>query len=173
VTTCPDIKELRRFIQRVAVDLRSSHEVVKAPQFIQAFHDRYGRAVTQEQLIYCLDQVVWAAGRAALKTVEAETRKWSDPAQLPLPLSMQDLKIPLSLPIERNGERLCVTTIHGKLKDGRDYIRSLQGNIQACMVKLTEFGRMWRDVEPLLEANPDWTIGDALEELCRQERDAA
>lgn len=173
MTKCADVKELRRLINRLAVDLRSSNEVVSAPQFVQAFHERYDDAVTQEQLVYCLDQVVWAAGRSALKTVEDEARKRSDPAQLPLPMSMQDLKIPLSLPVERDGERLCVTTLHARLRDGRDYIRSLQGNIQACMVKLTEFGAMWRHVEPILEANPEWTIGMALEFLRDQERSAA
>jgi hypothetical protein len=169
VTKCPDVKELRRLISRLAIELRSTHEEVKGPQFVRAFHERYDAIVTQEQLVYCLDQVVWAAGRSALKTVGDEAAARSDPAQLPLPMSMQSLKIPLSLPIERDGERVCVTT----LRDGRDYIRSLQGNIQACMVKLTEFGAMWRHVEPLLEANPEWTIGMALEFLRDQERSAA
>lgn len=173
MTKCPDVKELRRLISRLAIELRSTHEEVKGPQFIRAFHERYDGIVTHEQLVYCLDQVVWAAGRAALKNVEDEAVARSDPAQLPLPMSMQNLKIPLSLPIERDGERVCVTTLHGRLRDGRDYIRSLQGNIQACMVKLTEWGTMWREVEPLLEANPEWTIGMALEFLRDQERSAA
>lgn len=173
MTKCPDIKELHRLISRLAIDLRSTNEIVRGPQFVRAFHERYDDAVTQEQLVYCLDKIVWKAGRSALKTVEDEARKRSDPAQLPLPMSMADLEIPLSLPIVRDGERICVTTIHGRLHDGRDYIKSLQGNIKNCMEKLTEFGAMWRHVEPILEDNPEWTIGMALEFLRDQERSAA
>lgn len=173
MTKCPDIKEFRRLVSRLAIDLRSELEIVTGPQFVRAFHERYDAIVTHEQLVYCLDQVVWTAGRAALKTVESEQQDRRDPAQLPLPMSMADLKIPLSLPIERGGERICVTTLHGRLQDGRDYIRSLQANIQACIEKLTEWGTMWREVEPLLEANPEWTIGMALEFLRDQERSAA
>lgn len=169
---CPDVKDLRRLIRDVAVELRSQRVEISRNDFIDALHAKYDDALTYEQIVFGFDEFVWDEGRSAMKKVEGAARRGAD--QLPLPLTMAGLDIPMALPIDRpDGGRTVVVTMHATLDDCEAYVTSIESNINACMKRLTEFMVMLKHVRPLMEANPGWTVGDALQRLCDQERSAA
>jgi hypothetical protein len=170
---CPDVKNLRRLIKQVAFDVRSVSTEFDRETFLRALHDRHGGDFTYEQIVYGFDEFAWEEGRHAAKSLERRTGK-RDPSQLTLPMGLQDLDIPGVLPIDRpDGKRTCVVTVHATLEDCDAYVASIEGNINACMKRMTEFLAMMRSVRPVMEANLGMTVGQALQFLCDQERDVA
>lgn len=170
---CPDVKDLRRLIKDTAVEVRSRGLEFDRTAFIDALHARYGDVLTYEQIVYGFDEFAWEEGRHYAKVLERQSGR-RDPAQLPLPMDLMELDIPAVLPIDRpNGKRVCVVTMNATLADCDAYVASIEGNINACIKRMTEFLAMLKAVRPLMEANPGWTVGHALQHLCDQERSAA
>jgi hypothetical protein len=167
------VKDLTRILRNIAVELRATSAEVTREDYLRRLRERLVD-VTPEQQIYGFEQFAWATGRHALKDIQTEAERRSDPAQLVLPMSMAGLKIPLSLPIDRpDGRRVCVTTHAATLEDCDLYDRSLGDNIRSCTVRRLHFGDMMREVRPVLLANPGWNVGMALDFLRGQERGAA
>jgi hypothetical protein len=162
-----------RLIKDTAVEVRASNREFDKPIFIDELHRRYDDALTYEQIVYGFDEFAWEEGRQFSKDINTAARK-RDPAQLPLPMNLMELDIPAVLPIDRpDGKRVCVVTLHATLEDCDAYVKSIEGNINACIRKLTQFLQMLKAVRPIMEANPGWTVGMALQWLVDQERGAA
>lgn len=170
---CPDVKELTRQIERVALDVRASTREFDKEIFLKALHERCGALFTHEQLVYCLEEYAWSVGLDATKSAVKRAGK-RDPAQLPLPMDLADLDIPLVLPIVRaNGKRVCVVTMHATLEDCDAYVKGIEGNINACIKRLTEFLALLKVVRPIMLAHPGMTVGQAMQKLLDQEKSAA
>jgi hypothetical protein len=170
---CPDVKDMTRLIKRLAVDMRSKSIEVRQADFLERFRAECAALLTPEQVAFTTDQYAWKIARAALKDVEDEAERETDPAQLPLPGFLSHLKIPLSLPIDRGGERICVTTIFATLQDCDDYDAGLTANIDSCTTRRGDFREMMWVARPVMLANPRWTLGDALAWLGAEEKAAA
>jgi hypothetical protein len=169
----PDVKDLRRLINDTAIEVRAMSREFDKGAFITALHAKHGDAFTHEQIVYGFDEYAWEEGRHYAKLLEKKAGK-RDPAQLPLPMDMAGLDIPGVLPIDRpGGKRTCVVTMHATLADCDAYVASIEGNINACMKRMTEFLAMVKVVRPIMEANPTMTVGMALQWLCDREQGAA
>jgi hypothetical protein len=108
---CPDVKDLRRMVQHLGVELRVSQPSVPKAEFLLALHERFDDQITVEQQRYCVDKWSWPIARKAMQDVAAEAEELSEPRQLMLPLSMGHIKIPRALPIMVKGVPETVTAV--------------------------------------------------------------
>lgn len=168
----PDIKDLRRLIRRLGIELRSSMDRVTPQEFIVALHERYDDLLTPEQIRYGFDQFAWASGRNAMKTVEAEAEDMIEGRQLVLPMSLSHVKVPKALPIDVRGEAVTVTAVTCNIEEGDLYTDSLRGNAEACFKNLTEWLSVWVPARKVMETNPGWDFGTACQYLADHEGDA-
>lgn len=168
----PDIKDLRRLIRRLGIELRSSQDRVTPQDFIVALHERYDGLLTPEQIRYGFDQHAWAVGRQAMKTVEAEAENMVEARQLNLPMSLSHVKVPKALPIEVRGEAVTVTAVSCNIEEGDLYTESLRGNAEACFKSLTEWLSVWEPAKKVMQANPGWDFGTACQYLADHEGEA-
>jgi hypothetical protein len=51
--TFPNIKELKREVRHLGVEMRSSQPEVRKPEFLVALHERLGSIMTPEVLQFC------------------------------------------------------------------------------------------------------------------------
>jgi hypothetical protein len=105
------VKDLRRMVVRLGVELRSSLPSVPKAEFLLALHERFDDQITVEQQRYCVDKWSWPIARKAMQDVAAEAEELSEPRQLMLPLSMGHIKIPRALPIMVKGVPETVTAV--------------------------------------------------------------
>ena len=108
---CPDVKDLKRMVVRLGVEMRSTMPTVPKAEFLLALYERFDDQITPEQQRYCLDQWSWPVARKAMQTVEAETEGMVKERQLMLPMSMKHIKVPRALPIVIKGVPETVTAV--------------------------------------------------------------
>lgn len=167
-----DTAPLREAIRETAARMMAEGEGDQS-KFVRLFQDAHGDLFA-EYVEYMGAQYLADEGRKAIKSISKAMLKTIGSSQLDLPMSMEDLEIPTALVVPSgNGRTRWVPRDLATLDDGQAYIKVLQQNVDACFAALTDFLAFWKQVRPLLEANPDWRVGDAIRFLADSERDAA
>lgn len=140
--------------------------VTSSSQFVSRFRQEHGDLLV-EYMDYFADRFLADSGRAKLKNVHKLAELRNSPEQYFLPLGdlFEDLSIPAALPVKRGEAHVIVPTMEATIEDGDKYILALQENINACIARVTEFSRFWKDIRPVLEVHPDWDVGMALKSL--------
>jgi hypothetical protein len=165
------VKDLRRMVQRLGVEMRSSQASVPKAEFLVALHERYGDRITLEQQRYCVDEWAWPKARKAMQRLEAQAEGLVEKRQLMLPMKMGHIKVPRALPIVINGVPETVTAVYANIEQGDAYTASLMGNSIACIRKLTTWQSAWEPARKVMVEHIDegWDFGRALEHIADQE----
>jgi hypothetical protein len=165
------VKDLRRMVVRLGVELRSSLPSVPKAEFLLALHERFDNQITVEQQRYCVDEWSWPIARKAMKDVAAEAEGLIEDRQFMLPMSMAHIRVPRALPIIIKGKPTTVTAPFAKIPQGDAYTDSLQGNSVACINKLTDWLSVWEPARKVMveHIDQDWDFGRALEHIAEQE----
>jgi hypothetical protein len=137
--------------------------------FLKAFKEQHGATLAVDDLWFGFDQWLVAEGCKALKRVGKDARDITGGRQMVLPMNLAELDIQSSVQIKRGWVPLWAT----QDEDLDEYTAVLQANVNACIVKLTNWLQFVKVVRPVLRANPGWNTGDALRWLADQERGAA
>jgi hypothetical protein len=166
---CPDVKDLKRMVQRLGVEMRASQPKVPKAEFLLALHERFDDQITLEQQRYCVDQWSWPIARKAMQTLDAEAEGLVEDRQLMLPMSMKHIKVPKALPIVVKGAPETVTSVFANITQGDAYTDSLQSNSKACINRLTNWLSVWVPARKEMVIHPGWDFGRALEYLGEQE----
>lgn len=165
-----DTSEIREAVRETAVELYN--EGITGPShFLHRFEQNHEGMLSQDVLEYGCGQWIIELGRKASKRVGKEAEAING-HQLILPISMSDLDIPDTLQVPRDGTPAWVAIWDAGIEDGDAYEKVLEGNVNACIARLTDFVEFWKTVRPILEENPDWKVGDAIKWLRDQEREA-
>lgn len=168
---CPDVKDLRRLLCRLAVELREAQPEVTKEEYLLALHERYGALITIEQRQYALDEYGWSVARKAMKDLDAAEAGIVEDRQLVLPGSLRHVKVPRALPIELNGAQKTVSATYAGIPEGDAYTESLKGNANACFGKLTDWLEVWTPARKVMVDHPGWDFGRALEYLAKKEEE--
>jgi hypothetical protein len=165
------VKDLKRMVQRLGVELRSSRPKVPKADFLLALHERCDALITPEQMRYCLDQWSWPIGRKAMQDIEAAAEGLTEDRQLMLPMSLSHIRIPKALPIVMNGVPETVTAVFANIEQGDAYTDSLKRNSLACINRLTHWQSVWEPARKVMVEfrHLGWDFGRALEYLAEQE----
>jgi hypothetical protein len=171
IRTFPNIKELKRKVRRLGVEMRSSQPEVRKPEFLVALHERLGDIMTPEVLHFCAGEYSWPIAQRAMKDLEAEAEGLVEDRQMVLPGSWAHIPVPKALPIKINGVEKTVTAVYAGIPEGDAYTDSLQGNAEACFKKLTAWLEVWTPARKVIVEHPSFDFGRALEYLGEQEGD--
>lgn len=166
---CPDVKDLKRIIRHLGVEMRSSQPIVEKPEYLLALHERYGDQLTPEQFGYALGEYAWPLARKAMQDVEAADEGLFEDRQMVLPMSLARVKVPKALPIVVNGVPKTVTAVFADIPQGDAYTESLKGNSQACINKLIDWLSVWEPARKVMVEHPGFDFGDALQFLADHE----
>jgi hypothetical protein len=166
---CPDVKDLKRIIRHLGVEMRSSQPIVQKQEFLLALHERYGDQLTPEQFGYALGEYAWPVARKAMQDIEAADEGLFEDRQMVLPIRLAHVKVPKALPIVMDGVPQTVTSVYAGIPEGDAYTVSLQGNSQACINKLIDWLSVWEPARKVMVENPGFDFGDATAFLADQE----
>ncbi len=166
-----DTGALHSAIKQLAATMLSEGETTPGG-FVRRFRAEHPELVA-EYNDFLVDQQLAHEGRDAIKNVRKAAYLAAGSRQLDLPLNMARLHVPTSLQITREGAPIWVPTMDAGLEDGRAYRDVLWTNVKACQQHYADFEEFWGQVEPLLEANPGWRVGDALDFLREEAASAA
>jgi hypothetical protein len=168
---CPDVKDLRRKVQRLGVELRTSQPRVPKAEFLVALHERLDDQITPEQQRFCLDEWSWPIARKAMQDIEAEAEGLVEDRQLMLPMSMAHLKVPKALPIVIKGVPETVTAVFATIEQGDAYTDRLKNNSIACINSLTTWQSAWEPARKVMveHRHLNWDFGRALQHIADQE----
>ncbi len=166
-----DTSALHSAIKQLAATMLSEGETTPG-SFVRRFRSDH-RDLVAEYTDFLVDQQLADEGRKAIKDVRRAAQAAVGSPQLDLPMSMAPLHVPTSLQITRDGAPVWVPTVDAGIEDGRAYLEVLWANVKACQQHYTDFEEFWRQVEPLLKANPGWRVGDALDFLREEAASAA
>ncbi len=161
-----DTSALHSAIKQTAAAMLSEGETTPG-SFVRRFRSDH-RDLVAEYTDFLVDQQLADEGRKAIKDIRRAAQTATGSRQLVLPMSMAPLHVPTSLQITRDGAPVWVPTVDAGIEDGRAYLEVLWANVKACQQHYTDFEEFWRQVEPLLKANPGWRVGDALKFLREQ-----
>ncbi len=161
-----DTGALHSAIKQLAATMLNEGETTPGG-FVRRFRAEHPELVA-EYNDFLVDQQLAREGRDAIKNVRKAAYLAAGSRQLDLPLNMARLHVPTSLQITREGAPIWVPTMDAGLEEGRAYRDVLWANVKACQQHYADFEEFWGQVEPLLEANPVWRVGDALDFLHEQ-----